>query len=49
MRADYPGRAFRAELDPPDDGGQLVAQYGERRVVGNHERVDGFRVGSLAF
>jgi hypothetical protein len=48
MRAGRPGRAFRAELDPPDDAGQLITQHVERRAVGYHERVDGLRVGLLA-
>jgi len=36
MRAGHPSRAFRAELDPPDDAGQLVAQHAEGCAVGSH-------------
>jgi len=37
------------QLDPPDERGQFVAEFFDRRAVGIHERVHGLRVGLLAF
>ena len=49
MRPPGPARRVRAEFDPLDEAGQVVAKLLDRRVVGFAERLYGLRVAFLAF